>query len=110
MISVQNSKKSSSDDANHYTNQPNQTLTRPSRKIVYVNAIFELQDGSKLPKTKLELVKLLKTNKAIPFHKWVCPVCHTIPHYERWQHTDLLTGTLSKIRHYFKSTADSYKI
>ena len=64
----------------------------PPKRVVYVNAIFELQDGSKLPTSKLELAKFLKTNKAIPFHKWVCPVCHTIPHYEAWQHSDLLTG------------------
>jgi hypothetical protein len=90
MISQQHAKTSSFDDANN--NKQNQTVIQPSKRVVYVNAIFELQDGSKLPKTKLGLVKLLKTNKAIPFHKWVCPVCHTIPHYERWQHTDLLTG------------------
>ena len=102
MISQQHAKTSSFDDTNN--NKQNQTVIQPSKRIVYVNAIFELQDGSKLPKTKLGLVKLLKTNKAIPFHKWVCPVCHTIPHYERWQHTDLLTGIFKKVLFNFRTS------
>mgnify|MGYP003314591045 CR=1 FL=1 len=62
------------------------------RRRVYVNAIFEISDGLELPKTKLELVQLLRQGKAIPFHKWVCPVCHTIPKFDKWQKQDLLSG------------------
>ena len=98
MISRENERKSTYTSANDY-NDTNviHVPPRARKRIVYVNAIFELQDGSSLPNTKLDLVKLLKTNKAIPFHKWVCPVCHTIPNFERWQHQDLLTGNLNKI-------------
>ena len=110
MISQQNAKTSSSDDPNYYNNKPNQTVIQPSKRVVYVNAIFELQDGSNLPETKLGLVKLLKTNKAIPFHKWVCPVCHTIPHYERWQHTDLLTGIFKKFLTWLKRSIWNLKL
>ena len=97
MISRENERKSTYASANDY-NDTNviHIPPRARKRIAYVNAIFELQDGSSLPNTKLDLVKLLKTNKAIPFHKWVCPVCHTIPNFERWQHQDLLTG--NKIR------------
>ena len=98
MISRENERKSTYTSANDY-NDTNviHVPPRARKRIVYVNAIFELQDGSSLPNTKLDLVKLLKTNKAIPFHKWVCPVCHTIPNFERWQHQDLLTGNPNKI-------------
>ena len=98
MISRENERKSTYTSANDY-NDTNviHVPPRARKRIVYVNAIFELQDGSSLPNTKLDLVKLLKTNKAIPFHKWVCPVCHTIPNFERWQHQDLLTGNPNTI-------------
>ena len=92
MISRQNSKQNKANASDNIDVQNNQTVISQPKRIVYVNAIFELQDGSKLPNTKLELVKLLKTKKAIPFHKWVCPVCHTIPKFEMWQHTDLMAG------------------
>ena len=93
MISNKNSKEMKPNASDSLNVQNNHTVIPPPKRIVYVNAIFELHDGSKLPTTKLELVKFLKTKKAIPFHKWVCPVCHTIPKYEMWQHTDLVTGT-----------------
>ena len=92
MISRQNLKQSKANASDNIDVQNNQTVISQPKRVVYVNAIFELQDGSKLPNTKLELVKLLKTKKAIPFHKWVCPVCHTIPKFEMWQHTDLMAG------------------
>ena len=92
MISDQNSKQNKANASDNIDVQNNQTVISQPKRVVYVNAIFELQDGSKLPNTKIELVKLLKTKKAIPFHKWVCPVCHTIPKFEMWQHTDLMAG------------------
>ena len=96
MISKQNSNQGKANASDNINVQSNQTVIPQPKKIVYVNAIFELQDGSKLPNTKLELVKFLKTKKAIPFHKWVCPACHTIPKYEMWQHTDLVSGKYSE--------------
>ena len=81
-ISKLNSNQGKANASDNINVQSNQTVIPQPKRIVYVNAIFELQDGSKLPNTKLELVKFLKTKKAIPFHKWVCPACHTIPKYE----------------------------
>ena len=92
MISRQSSIQNKANASDNIDVQNNQTVISQPKRVVYVNAIFELQDGSKLPNTKIELVKLLKTKKAIPFHKWVCPVCHTIPKFEMWQHTDLMAG------------------
>ena len=92
MILRQNSKQNKSNASDNTDLQSNQTVTSELKRVVYVNPIFEIQDGSELPNTKLELVRLLKTKKAIPFHKSFCSHCHTIPKYEMWQHTDLMTG------------------
>ena len=77
--------------------QTNDVMRHQKRRRVYVNAIFEINDELELPSTKLELVQLLKQGKAIPFHKWVCPVCHTIPKFDKWQRQDLLSGELQQI-------------
>jgi len=37
-----------------------------------------------LPETKTELLKLMKQKIMIPFHKQLCPKCHTIPHAKEW--------------------------
>ena len=92
MISRQNSKQNKSNAGDNTDIQSNQTVISKQKRVVYVNAIFEIQGGSELPNTKLELVRLLETKKAIPFHKWVCSHCHANPKYEMWQLTDLMTG------------------
>lgn len=37
-----------------------------------------------VPKDKTELQELLKTGKAIPFHKRVCSSCHGVPKSKEW--------------------------
>merc|ERR1719295_796482 len=51
---------------------------------VFVNNIFEIEANHSLPETKAELVKLMNQNIMIPFHKHLCPRCHTIPHAKEW--------------------------
>ena len=94
MISNGNLKEERQKASDNLNEQNNHNLFHVPRRIVYVNPIFEIQSGSKLPDTKSELVENLKTMKAIPFHKRICPKCHTIPKYEMWQNTDLFTRML----------------
>ena len=47
---------------------------------VFVFSIFEIKEAASPPETKQELIKMLKTKDAIPFHNRVCPVCHHVPH------------------------------
>lgn len=63
MISRQNLNR------NHSTSNEGNTIKtknviKPQKRVVYVNAIFELQDGLQLPETKFELVKLLTNKKS----------------------------------------------
>ncbi len=37
-----------------------------------------------MPLTKKDLIPLLKANVVVPFHKNVCPQCHTIPKSKEW--------------------------
>ena len=57
-----------------------------SSPSVWVLPHFELDENvKKLPKTKYELVQLLKSNQAIPFHFHLCTLCHAIPKLEEWE-------------------------
>ncbi|XP_069193423.1 beta-1,4-glucuronyltransferase 1 [Procambarus clarkii] len=51
---------------------------------VFVLSIFEVKNNVKVPETKNELLPLLKTGEAIPFHKHLCPACHRIPKAKEW--------------------------
>lgn len=51
---------------------------------VYVNSIFEIHKNTSLPNDKAELVSLLNKGLVIPFHKQVCPQCHSIPYAKKW--------------------------
>jgi N-acetyllactosaminide beta-1,3-N-acetylglucosaminyltransferase len=51
---------------------------------IYVLPIFEVEEGYAIPDTKEDLKKLLKSNLAVPFHKYVCPECHKVPKYNSW--------------------------
>ena len=92
MISRQNTNQNKTKARDNNDVQKNQTVISKPKRIVYVNSIFELQDLSTLPNTKLELVKFLKTKRAIPFHKNICPSCHTIPEFDMWRRTDITAG------------------
>ena len=58
---------------------------------VFVNAIFEIDIGHDLPKTKGELLDLLERNIVIPFHSQVCLHCHKLPRFLDWK-MDNFTG------------------
>jgi hypothetical protein len=60
-------------------NYANQTNPR-----VFVSSIFEIKENVEMPLTKKDLIPLLKANVVVPFHKNVCPQCHTIPKSKEW--------------------------
>lgn len=51
---------------------------------VFPLPIFEVDSTVSVPRDKTELQELLRTNKAIPFHKRVCASCHGIPKSKEW--------------------------
>lgn len=63
-----------------------------SQPRVFVNSIFEIAANHSLPSTKTELIKLMKSNTVIPFHKNVCPQCHKIPHSKEWLEAKVKPG------------------
>ena len=54
---------------------------------VYVNTIFEMKTGLRMPEDKKELLAMLATGDAVPFHVNVCPACHLVPKYQEWKTT-----------------------
>lgn len=53
-------------------------------KRVFPLSIFEVDSSSPVPRDKTELQELLRTGKAIPFHKRVCSSCHGVPKSKEW--------------------------
>lgn len=51
---------------------------------VYPLSIFEVDSSMAVPRDKTELQELLRTSKAIPFHKRVCASCHGVPKSKEW--------------------------
>ncbi|XP_070495808.1 beta-1,4-glucuronyltransferase 1 [Chironomus tepperi] len=58
-------------------------LQRKSPRV-FPLPIFEVDTTVSVPRDKTELQELLRTNKAIPFHKRVCASCHGIPKSKEW--------------------------
>lgn len=58
-------------------------LQRTNPKV-FPLSIFEVDSASQVPRDKTELQELLKTGKAIPFHKRVCSSCHGVPKSKEW--------------------------
>lgn len=58
-------------------------LQRKNPKV-FPLSIFEVDAVSQVPRDKTELQELLKTGKAIPFHKRVCSSCHGVPKSKEW--------------------------
>lgn len=58
-------------------------LQRKNPKV-FPLSIFEVDAASQVPRDKTELQELLKTGKAIPFHKRVCSSCHGVPKSKEW--------------------------
>jgi hypothetical protein len=74
-----------------------EALARPNPKV-FVSSIFEIKEGHDLPETKGELLKLLKSQVVIPFHKMVCTQCHAIPKAKEWR---TAKGPLTEDMHVF---------
>lgn len=51
---------------------------------VFPLSLFEVDSKSPVPRDKTELQELLRTQKAIPFHKRVCSSCHGVPRSKEW--------------------------
>lgn len=58
-------------------------LQRKNPKV-FPLSIFEVDATSQVPRDKTELQELLRTGKAIPFHKRVCSSCHGVPKSKEW--------------------------
>ncbi|XP_026479710.1 beta-1,4-glucuronyltransferase 1-like [Ctenocephalides felis] len=54
--------------------------------------IFEVEEFVKVPEDKPALIRMLKENLAIPFHKKICPYCHKIPKANAWLRTSSKDG------------------
>ncbi|RWS07749.1 N-acetyllactosaminide beta-1:3-N-acetylglucosaminyltransferase-like protein [Dinothrombium tinctorium] len=65
---------------------------------VYVLPIFEVKAGFSAPRTKAELLKMIKKGNAIFFHKWVCDACQNFPDREKWVQTLPYNNTLNVFR------------
>jgi hypothetical protein len=52
--------------------------------FVYVLPVFEIEVGSNIPTTKEELLKLYNKDRAVFFHRWVCPHCQKFPGLQKW--------------------------
>lgn len=60
------------------------TLVDLKKPHVYVFPIFEVKATVKAPETKAQLVKMLASGDAIPFHKWVCDSCQNFVDRAKW--------------------------
>lgn len=62
--------------------------TRPRRsgppRRVFVLPLFEVEAGERLPRTKQELVKMVRSERAVHFHRHTCSHCQRFPGLERW--------------------------
>lgn len=61
---------------------------------VFPLPIFEVDSASAVPRDKTELQELLKSGKAIPFHKRVCSSCHGIPKSKEWMAANETEGNI----------------
>lgn len=59
-------------------------LVNQSRPHVFVLPIFEVDGSSTPPETKSQLAVMLKSGKAIFFHKWVCDSCQNFVNRDKW--------------------------
>ncbi|CAH1105526.1 unnamed protein product [Psylliodes chrysocephalus] len=57
------------------------------QKRAYVLPIFEVESSEEVPRTKQQLVDLVKEKKAVYFHKLVCTHCQKFPGIESWMRT-----------------------
>nr|XP_014086254.1 beta-1,4-glucuronyltransferase 1 [Bactrocera oleae]XP_036226933.1 beta-1,4-glucuronyltransferase 1 [Bactrocera oleae]XP_036226934.1 beta-1,4-glucuronyltransferase 1 [Bactrocera oleae]XP_036226935.1 beta-1,4-glucuronyltransferase 1 [Bactrocera oleae] len=51
---------------------------------VFTIPVFEVTKDSQVPETKTQLVEMLRSHKAIPFHSKICKNCHLVPKHNEW--------------------------
>uniref|UniRef100_A0A1I8P9Q9 Beta-1,4-glucuronyltransferase 1 n=1 Tax=Stomoxys calcitrans TaxID=35570 RepID=A0A1I8P9Q9_STOCA len=51
---------------------------------VFPMPVFEVMSNATMPTTKEQLLPMLKTKAAIPFHSFVCKSCHLVPDQDKW--------------------------
>lgn len=51
---------------------------------VFTIPVFEVTKDSQVPETKTQLVEMLRSHKAIPFHSKICKECHLVPKHNAW--------------------------
>ncbi|XP_028132839.1 beta-1,4-glucuronyltransferase 1 [Diabrotica virgifera virgifera] len=59
---------------------------------VYPLTIFEVSANQQVPENKTQLREMLANGTAIPFHKKLCPGCHTVPKAKEWQSANETQG------------------
>ncbi|XP_058119797.1 beta-1,4-glucuronyltransferase 1 [Anopheles ziemanni] len=62
----------------------NEPVLQRKNPRVFPLPIFEVDNSSPVPRDKAELQELLRSGKAIPFHKRVCSSCHGVPKSKEW--------------------------
>uniref|UniRef100_A0A8W7PJM2 Beta-1,4-glucuronyltransferase 1 n=1 Tax=Anopheles coluzzii TaxID=1518534 RepID=A0A8W7PJM2_ANOCL len=62
----------------------NEPVLQRKNPRVFPLPIFEVDNNSPVPRDKAELQELLRSGKAIPFHKRVCSSCHGVPKSKEW--------------------------
>lgn len=53
---------------------------------VYVLPVFEVPKAEEPPNNKADLVKMLREDRAIFFHQWLCDACHNFPGRPTWHY------------------------
>ena len=76
----------------------NEPVLRSPNPKVFVNPVFEIEKGYKMPANKSELVEYLSRGVVIPFHKEWCETCHKIPDFDKWQQEDLSSTDMRVFR------------
>ncbi|XP_055541271.1 beta-1,4-glucuronyltransferase 1 [Wyeomyia smithii] len=62
----------------------NEPVLQRKNPRVFPLSIFEVDSSSPVPRDKTELQELLRSGKAISFHKRVCSSCHGVPKSKEW--------------------------
>lgn len=62
----------------------NEPVLQRKNPRVFPLSIFEVDSTSPVPRDKTELQELLRSGKAISFHKRVCSSCHGVPKSKEW--------------------------
>ncbi|XP_065158961.1 beta-1,4-glucuronyltransferase 1-like [Atheta coriaria] len=70
-------------------------LNYPSR--VFVTPVFEIEKYEEIPRTKSQLLKLIREEKALYFHRHICSHCQKFPGLENWLQLDSNTNEIKPL-------------